>query len=148
MMRINSEMFIFIHINSSPHSNVCVCVHKRNWLTVSKWLRGSEQLVCLSCGRTCWISMLVSEVWRAPYKTPPFGQIEAVRFWCSNYRSACRHAMATLKPQKCNLCFHSSARLIGGFHAKLLPFKHQLVTHTHYGGCASFFKSTVHSGMI
>lgn len=29
------------------------------------------------------------------------------------------------KLEKCNLCFHSSAQLISGLHAKTLRFKHQ-----------------------
>lgn len=74
-------------------------VRKRIWLTVSEWLRGSEQLVCLSCGRTCWISTLVLEVWRAPNQTLALGQSEAVRFWCTNY---------PLGSQACDGCFKAT----------------------------------------
>lgn len=63
-----------------------------------------------------WLSKLCRG---GPHQAVSRSQVEAAVFWVAITVGAGRqrHAVCN-KPQKCNLCFHSSVQLITGLHAK------------------------------
>lgn len=108
LLRINFEMFMNL-----IHSYVCVCVFERDWQAASSRGEMSSLCVCRVGGRV-ELGRL-SQKCEGPYIKPrPAAKARLPAFDALIRRTTRRHSAAALKPQKCNLCFHRSARLIGG----------------------------------